>query len=416
MMINRCELRSVLLVVLFISFAFVSKAQLWITGDDSYNIIEDYAGAVFDVKTNDINPTPGSEIYIFISISPVNGLATVDDVNDWIVYTPNANYAGDDVFEYTICTDTDPDVCDTALVNIEIDSIDDAPIAIDDFVNTYINTPFNIELLLNDIDVDDQGIEFEILDDAFPGTTTILPFLPAIGEYIYYEPSLNFVGEDSIIYRLCKLGSDIYCDTATVYINVLTTNFDKPIAVNDTFNILVDITSEFNVLFNDFDGDGDGLTITELITAGITGIAEISASNTINYISADIGQDDFAYVVCDDNIPSLCDTAFVHVVVTETVIIDNLVFVPNSFSPNGDGINDFLDIVGIENYPKYNLKIYDRWSSLIFETNNDIKMWNGRSNVEFISTSGDVPEGTYFYVLRLEEAPDPLTGFIVIKR
>ena len=415
-MFKRSELRSALLVVLFISFAFVSKAQLWITGDDSYNIIEDYDGAVFDVKSNDINLTLESDIYIFISIPPVHGLATIDEANDWIIYTPNANFAGNDIFEYTICADTDPDECGTAFVNIEIDSVDDAPIAVNDFVNTYINTPFNIELLLNDIDVDEQGLEFEILDDAFPGTTTILPFFPEIGEYIYYEPAFNFVGEDSLIYRVCKLGSEIYCDTATVYINVLTTNFNKPVAVNDTFNILIDIPSEFNVLANDFDGDGDGLSITELITPGITGVAEISASNTINYISSVETVDDFAYVVCDDNIPALCDTAFVHVVVSETVIIDDLVFVPNSFSPNGDGINDVLDIIGIENYPKYNIKIYDRWSSLVFETSNDVKMWNGKSNTEFISTSGDVPEGTYFYVLRLEEAVDPFTGFIVIKR
>ena len=68
MMFKRSELRSALLVVLFISFAFVSKAQLWITGDDSYNIIEDYDGAVFDVKSNDINLTLESDIYIFISI------------------------------------------------------------------------------------------------------------------------------------------------------------------------------------------------------------------------------------------------------------------------------------------------------------------------------------------------------------
>ena len=185
---------------------------------------------------------------------------------------------------------------------------------------------------------------------------------------------------------------------------------------SDTFNILIDIPSEFNVLANDFDGDGDGLSITELITPGITGDVEISATNTINYISSVETVDDFAYVVCDDNIPALCDTAFVHVFVSETVIIDDLVFVPNSFSPNGDGINDVLDIVGIENYPKYNIKIYDRWSSLVFETSNDVKMWNGKSNTEFVSTSGDVPEGTYFYVLRLEEAVDPFTGFIVIKR
>lgn len=415
-MINRSELRSVFFLVLFLSFVTLSKAQSWITGDDSYNIIEDYAGAVFDVKSNDINLTLEPDIYIEISIAPVNGFAVVDDVNDWIIYTPNANFAGDDVFEYTICANTEPVECGTAFVNIEIDSVDDAPIAIDDVVNTYINLPFNIELLLNDIDVDDQGLEFEIIDDASPGTTTILPLFPLTGEYIYYEPAFNFVGSDTVVYKVCKTDSDIYCDTATIYINVLSTNFNKPVAVNDTFNILVDIASDFNVIINDFDGDGDGLFITELIAPGIIGIAEISAANTINYISNNTGVDDFAYVVCDDNIPALCDTAFVHVIISQDGVVDFPVYVPNSFSPNGDGINDVWEIEGLENFPKYNLKIFDRWSSLVYETTDNIKMWNGRSNVEFVSNSGDVPEGTYFYILRIDELPDPLTGFIVIKR
>ncbi len=415
-MFKRGILKSALLFVYLFTLVFAANAQSWITGADSYNIIEDYAGAVFDVKSNDINLTGELDIYLEILVAPSHGIAIIDDVNDWILYTPDANYAGTDDFEYTICANTDPLECGSASVMVDIDSVDDAPIAIDDNVNTFINIPFNIELLLNDIDVDEQGLEFEIIDDANPGTTTILPLFPLVGEYIFYEPALNWIGMDTIIYRVCKLGSDVYCDTGVVYVNVLSTNFNKPAAVNDTFNIYVNVDSDFDVLINDFDGDADALFITDLILVGADGDIEISATNTISYRANFVGVDDFTYVVCDNNIPSLCDTAFVHVKITEASIVDVPVYVPNSFSPNGDGINDELDIEGIENFPKYNLKIFDRWSSLVYETDNDIKMWNGKSNKTFVSAEGDVPEGTYFYILRLDTLPDPLTGFIVIKR
>ena len=56
----------------------------------------------------------------------------------------------------------------------------------------------------------------------------------------------------------------------------------------------------------------------------------------------------------------------------------NNIFVPNSFTPNGDGINDlfipiFLDILG-----NYEFLIFNRWGELIFETNDITEGWNGK--------------------------------------
>ncbi len=51
-------------------------------------------------------------------------------------------------------------------------------------------------------------------------------------------------------------------------------------------------------------------------------------------------------------------------------------WIPDAFSPNGDGINDnFLgDFIGLEDY---SLRIFDRWGNLIFFTNDCTKSWNG---------------------------------------
>lgn len=53
-----------------------------------------------------------------------------------------------------------------------------------------------------------------------------------------------------------------------------------------------------------------------------------------------------------------------------------LLFAPNAFSPNGDGLNDFFELKGIY-LAEYNLKIFDRWGSLIFESNSLENHWDG---------------------------------------
>lgn len=68
--------------------------------------------------------------------------------------------------------------------------------------------------------------------------------------------------------------------------------------------------------------------------------------------------------------------------------------VPNVFSPNGDGINDYFEITNIDSYIENRLFIFNRWGQLIYETTNYKNNWNGNN----------YPSGTYFYVLELSES------------
>ena len=51
--------------------------------------------------------------------------------------------------------------------------------------------------------------------------------------------------------------------------------------------------------------------------------------------------------------------------------------IPTAFSPNGDGINDVLEILG-NGFDKVDFKIFNRYGELVFETNNPEETWDGK--------------------------------------
>lgn len=75
-------------------------------------------------------------------------------------------------------------------------------------------------------------------------------------------------------------------------------------------------------------------------------------------------------------------------------------YIPNSFTPNGDGLNDIFTPVGIGvDISKYSMQIFDRWGKLLFETNDLSYGWNGRDN----NTGLVVPPGVYIYQIKSED-------------
>lgn len=54
-------------------------------------------------------------------------------------------------------------------------------------------------------------------------------------------------------------------------------------------------------------------------------------------------------------------------------------FIPNAFTPNDDGINDFFNGTGI-GIKEYEMFIFDRWGNMIYYTDSLLKPWNGKAN------------------------------------
>ena len=86
----------------------------------------------------------------------------------------------------------------------------------------------------------------------------------------------------------------------------------------------------------------------------------------------------------------------------------------NGVTPNGDGKNDFFWIENIDAYSGNEMKIYNRWGVLVWESrgyNETNNVFSGYANVGSAAGSGNLlPTGTYFYVLTFDANSQPING------
>jgi len=88
----------------------------------------------------------------------------------------------------------------------------------------------------------------------------------------------------------------------------------------------------------------------------------------------------------------------------------------NGLSPNGDGVNDIWQINGLEGVQctPNEVTIYNRWGDVVWKEenyNNDDVVWKGLNRKD-----NRLPEGTYFYVIKIVDKKRPCTGWIQIMR
>ncbi|HQT24449.1 PKD domain-containing protein [Daejeonella sp.] len=77
--------------------------------------------------------------------------------------------------------------------------------------------------------------------------------------------------------------------------------------------------------------------------------------------------------------------------------------IPNTFTPNGDGINEVWKIEYLDSYPGVSVNIYNRFGIKVFGSIGYLKAWDGNLNGQLL------PVGTYYYVI------DPKIGLPVFK-
>jgi gliding motility-associated-like protein len=88
-----------------------------------------------------------------------------------------------------------------------------------------------------------------------------------------------------------------------------------------------------------------------------------------------------------------------HNEVSQTFQATGAVFIPTSFTPNADGINDYWKPVG-RDLVSYQLHIFNRNGEIVFETRDMGAFWDG----SFVGGEHYVPDGVYTYVFRATDA------------
>ena len=138
-------------------------------------------------------------------------------------------------------------------------------------------------------------------------------------------------------------------------------------------------------------------TINEICTKGAAGI-QIEGQTIQDTVSTYWSTDQY-------NVGSIKDlnagSYFVHIIIkhsVDTTINFKIekeickVVVANHFTPNGDNYNDYLQISNIQNYPKFELYIYNKWGQQVHSQKETYTPWNGTWN------GINVLDETYYYI------------------
>lgn len=395
--------------------------------DDIPAFDEDTESVIINPVANDIDPDNEAMTARILTESSKGSIEPDSDVPNQFIFYPFANANGLDQLQYEVC-DINND-CDTAFIFIDINPINDAPIAVDDTENVT-QTAVGFQPLENDIEVD--GIEEKNSLDLFliefePGFAGRLGTAIVTGQSIFYSPQSGREGVDSLQYVICD---DFVCDTAWIRINV-SIPLNPPVADNDSYTIDVAetlVTRDF--INNDRDRDNNlnelDIRIIQQPHSGEasmdTAVVEIEGENVervlFRYTPNDLftnGVDSIKYRIGD--LTLLYDTATIYITVREFVESELIIY--NGFSPDGDGINDRWQVFGLQYFAQNKVKVMNRWGNIIYEEegyDNVKKFWDGKFQNNAGFGSEYVPEGTYFYEIDLGNGSKPKTGFLEVKR
>ncbi|UIL59520.1 cadherin-like domain-containing protein [Vibrio harveyi] len=215
--------------------------------NDTVSTDEDTAVTI-DVLANDSDPENDQLTITNASVPAEQGTVTI--VDGKLVFTPAENFNGDATISYTI---SDGQLSDDATVAVTVNSVNDAPVAVNDTVSTDEDTAVTIDVLANDSDPENDTLTITAASvPAEQGTVAI------VDGKLVFTPAENFNGDATISYTI---SDGELSDDATVAVTVNPAN-DAPVAVNDAVSTDEDTAVTIDVLANDSDPENDTLTIT----------------------------------------------------------------------------------------------------------------------------------------------------------
>ena len=257
----------------------------------------------------------------------------------------------------------------------------------------------NIDLdgdgLINSIDLDSDGdgcfdvIEAGFSDDDFDGVVGVSPTEVSsyglVQNVFAYTPPLD--KNENLLLDFIDYETEIDLEKYLLP-NQVEYNLNEEIILD----IGIDIPSQ--IIYQWQISTDDGINFKNL-----------PQNNSKIFLNPELADDGFLFRVILNQKGYPCSGDYVS---NSTRIVYSDLFIPSGFSPNGDGINDFWQIVGIDKYPNISVYIYNRLGVKVFSSNNYKNDWNGFFN------GIKVPDGTYFYELIL--GPNMIKkGYVFVK-
>ncbi len=212
--------------------------------------------------------------------------------NGTINYAPGPEFNGSDSFTYTATNGVGDE--ETTTVDITVNPVDDI---VDDTAVTNEDVAVDVDVLAND--GFEPGAEVSGVTQGSNGSVVINP-----DGTVTYTPDPDFNGQDTFEYTATNVAGDQ--ETATVTVTVNPVN-DGPVAVDDANSTAEDVpvSSSLSLLNNDFDIDGDVLSVdagsvgTFATTQGGSITVDVNGDYTYTPPADFSGSDTFDYTVTD---------------------------------------------------------------------------------------------------------------------
>jgi gliding motility-associated-like protein len=260
-------------------------------------------------------------------------------------------------------------------------------------------------------------------------TVLTLPLFSSIG--VAKSGSVSTVLDDktldvTYVIKVKNLGNDTLkmvqvVDNLTIPLPATYTIKSGPIATGSlTANPLYDGILDPNLLVASSSTLAPGQTETITFVLNITpnevkSIINIGVGSGVNSLGVAVQDSSNAGGVVDpngndvageqgENIPTVLELPEVNI------------FVPDVFTPNGDGKNDFFVIKGITGRV-VKLTVFNRWGNLVYEVDAYDNTWNGTPNVSaLIIGNSKLPQGTYFFIAEFEDGKTKtINGYVVLQ-
>lgn len=240
--------------------------------------------ALVEVLENDSKALQG-EFFISDHTLPSNG--DISKLNNAFQYASASDFEGVDFFTYTISDGIGGS--DKATVMIEVEDCDFAPVAQDDQIRVDCSSSKTFSPLANDYDRNRDPLNICSITQPENGS------LSQKGNQLIYTSTEGFAGQDQFSYTICDSGGKEANAMVKVHVSACNT---APKAEDDSANISCEPV-RFHVTRNDFDADGDKLSICDYELFGPGNLQVLGEVLVYEPIAGYQGNVKVSYKICD---------------------------------------------------------------------------------------------------------------------